>query len=307
MHISRKIFSILALSYTASGFTATEFEGGVPVELVRFFAGAGAVYSDLSNSFPEFDLPDGLQVMGSMDRGLLQRVILRSELSGDDAVTALVNSFLNEGWVPLISYAVNQPQNGFVSSAPPADVPVEICHDDYGFLTLRGYEGVGNRAYLRLNGSVASQPDFSCARQNQQRQDFGFGGRRPGFSLVNQQYMPRLELPEEASQPIRRSPFGLFSGSNNDIEISTNLSIDWGIEQVYLHFAEQMSAQGWELDTESTGDVTASGSWTRSPEADLVLVGLLTIVKVSESGYQMKFRLLSTGTVSPAADRRFFQ
>ena len=105
-----------------------------------------------------------------------------------------------------------------------------------------------------------------------------------------------MELPE--TEPRGYSSFfvgGGYSGSNRGIETKANLNIDWGIEEVFSHFAEQIRNQDWALDSESIGTATAFGSWTRTPEPGTDLIGTLSILKSGEESFELKFQLISTG------------
>ena len=106
-----------------------------------------------------------------------------------------------------------------------------------------------------------------------------------------------MEAPIDGSLP----PFAAFisgsgfTSSNNEVETEANLNIEWNIDEVYSHFEDQINAQGWEIDSQNIGSTTAIGTWTRNPEPNLSLVGVLTVLKIAESSYKLIFKLLATG------------
>ena len=44
------------------------------------------------------------------------------------------------------------------------------------------------------------------------------------------------------------------------------------------------------------GDRSANGTWTRSPEPDLELVGTLSVLELAEGEYELRFRLRAEGS-----------
>ena len=88
---------------------------------------------------------------------------------------------------------------------------------------------------------------------------------------------------------------GGSSSANTEAETDTNLAIDWPLSQVYEHIADQVVEQGWQVDTETIGNVSANGVWTRSPTQGVNLIGTLTVLESSDSNFQLKFRLVSSG------------
>lgn len=88
---------------------------------------------------------------------------------------------------------------------------------------------------------------------------------------------------------------GSSRSSSRAIDIEEDLSIDWEIDAVFEHFKTQIENQGWELDSENTGSASAVGTWTRSPEAGLDLIGNLIVLKSGDESFDLKFQLNPVG------------
>ncbi len=301
MKTMKIVFGFIVL-ITGQTFAASAFEDGVPQVLVEQFT-SGQIYSGLPVDFPQVDLPDSITVRGSLDNDFSQMVVFSSAVPVEEASMDLAESFENSGWTRLISQNFTPQQNGFIyPDQPPQPLGADdqFCHDRYGTMTLTSSQGSENFINLRLMNQAMMQPGFSCQQQNQQRQmQIDRAGNGPGFGMPNQQYLPRLEMPEGDGQNARpRSPFfGLrgISGSSNDFETQASISGDWSVEELNQHFADQLQAQGWQLDSDWAGEVSAGGNWTINPEANTNLIGILTVLERTQGIFELKFRLVVAG------------
>ena len=303
MHSSR-VFLYTTLFLPALCLGADAFENGIPLELVEQFTG-GQISPDLPVDFPDVDLPESVSVMGSLDNNFNQIVVFRSTEPGEEAGMAIAGSFEEAGWIRLLSFVFEQQTNGFVypNQAPlPVGPDEQFCHDRYGTMTVSSPAGADDIVNVRLTNQALMQPGFSCQEQNEQRQRqqaMGRGGF-PFSNLQNSQYIPRLELPvdEDESAPMR-TPFrglGGFSGSDNDVETQASVAVEMTAAEVNAHFAEQLEAQGWTLDSDWAGEFTAGGNWSYSPEQNLNFIGILSVIERSEGLFDLKFRMLRRGT-----------
>lgn len=170
----------------------------------------------------------------------------------------------------------------------------QLCHNEFGTMTLSYSE--------RQTGNFVSLSSYNNANVNQgtceqqaTRQAMAFNSMRSHYGV--RQYMPRLELPSSPDGTLQalHALAGGMSGSNNEIETNSRLKIDWTITEVFDHFADQITDQGWDLDTENIGNVSATGTWIRSPEPNMDLIGILTVLESGDSNYQLKFKLISGG------------
>jgi hypothetical protein len=85
---------------------------------------------------------------------------------------------------------------------------------------------------------------------------------------------------------------GSRSSGNNDWSTSTPLNTDWPIDEVFAHFVTQMEEQGWVADAEVTGSQMAMGSWTKTVEGGLELIGNINVIETAEDTYELDLRLV---------------
>ena len=292
---------VFSFSFQAlPSFSATEFEGFIPLEVAEVLFdlannGQFAVYSDIMDDFPKFQVPAGFSVVGSVYHSGRLRVGLETQASADDASEAISSSFADEGWQSMPSPFDRRPQTGFVSSsAAVISRALQICHDELGRVSISYSEREVGKFIVLDDYSALGGNRGNCAQQaDQLTRSLALMGASPGI----RQYMPRMEVPENQRQRSGAAWIlgGGSSSSNTEAETDTNLAIDWPLSQVYEHIADQVVEQGWQVDTETIGNVSANGVWTRSPTQGVNLIGTLTVLESSDSNFQLKFRLVSSG------------
>lgn len=306
--ILKILLPIIVTALAPSAFADTEFEDSVPIDLVKALVGntpygESRIFSDLASSFPRLDIPNDLELMGSIERSFGVAAVYRTELSVNRTEAVLHDAFLQAEYIEFELPSLASSENGFVSAL--ANAPFRYkryCHDSFGFLTST-FNSSAQNAVVTLS-STPSNDNRSCADQlaEQQLQL----GRRAGAQSGLQQYLPRMELPVT---DVRRSGpyFGLggLSGSSNSIEVKANVNVDLSIDALFEHFAGQIVTQGWVLDTRNMGTSSAIGNWTRSPEPDTELIGTLTILKTGDESFELKFQLTSTGANNNSGQQFF--
>ncbi|MFT4862817.1 MAG: hypothetical protein ACI95C_002041 [Pseudohongiellaceae bacterium] len=291
---------VLTLLHPAAVVADTEFEGSIPVDLVKLFVGNPGygetkIFSDVMDAFPQIEIPSGFDVLASMDRGYGLTVYLRTAVAEDSATEALTDALTAADFKAFeIPYDFG-PDNGFVSAKAPARVRnSRYCNDSQGFISV-SFAETGSMTTTTLSSSP-SNDRRSCAEQlEEQLANFNSRAQRRDDSA--RQYLPRMELPEQEQ---RRSytPFIGMSGSSNSrngIEVSASLTSDSPIDEVFEHFESQIEAQGWTVDSQNVGTASAFGSWMRTPEPDLDLIGTLSIIQSSADTYDLKFNLVTPG------------
>lgn len=110
--------------------------------------------------------------------------------------------------------------------------------------------------------------------------------------------MPVMALPADVDTS-RQSYLGMSGGSSSrawisggaTYETSSEFGSDMTIPQLYQHFAQQIGTQGWALDSEASGQLSASGNWIKIPDADTYLHGAFNILQSSQSKFMIRFRL----------------
>lgn len=293
-----RIFSlVLLLIFPKTPVMAdTEFEDSIPLDVAQALfdygdTGRFRVYSDIMDEFPAFQIPDGFTVLGSAFFLSQMRVALSTEQDTEEAMLAIEESFLGDDWetMPIFNPVLNR--TGFVSPDQVETSRRSLCHDDFGQLSFSGKSsGAENQVILSMVAGLRRNWSSCAQARAQQEQQLSMMQGRGRLGI--QQYMPRLMVPEEANTGQNAVwMLGGMSSSGNSADTDMQLEIDWNMEEVYRYFAEQMAEQEWALDTESTGSVSASGTWTQSPEANMNIMGTLNVVSLGENKFQLKLTI----------------
>ena len=303
MRTLKSISFVFLIAASISSFAATEFEDSIPIDTAKILfdtrmTGQVEIYSDIMDEFPPFQVPAALSVLGSVNQGFMLRVILETQSDEDTAIDVIMKAFLLNNWQSMPSPFMGRAQTGFI--APNTNIPKvnQICHDQLGRISINYFQRSSVK-YVSLNKSRGfGGHQGTCAQQvAQQTAQQALFSNRLGANGGIRQYMPKMELPSTTGQ--MPSPFSImgggFSGSLTDIETESQLEIEWTTTEVYQHFADQIAEQEWLLDSESSGNFGANGTWTRSPETNMNLIGTLTVLKTGDSYFQLKFRLISSG------------
>ena len=285
--------------------TAEEYTDAFPADLVRLlmdFGGQGefAVYDGIMDEFPDFRLPAGFEVAGSLRQSVSLRVALRTELDEDTAVPRLVEQFTGNDWVEMPQFEPFSRETGFISPDDPRRrqrPSVQLCNDDQGSLSVSFTQREGE-SYVMLSASNRNSPFGgglrNCAEQiAQMEESMAMRNLRGGRGLA--QYMPRMELPAVNDEEFRPVRVGGFSGSSQEMETEAGIRVDWDMEELYEHLAGQIVAQDWVLDSNSVGAVSATGTWTNSTAGPGTYIGTLTIVATGDDRYDLKFVIRSQG------------
>lgn len=297
------MFLLLALG--CNSYADTEFEDSIPIEVVEilfdtFLSGQFAIYSDITDDFPEFELPNGFTVIGSVNQMNRLRVVLQTTLLSDLATQSITDAFENENWQIFPAFSPPVQNVGFVSPSPAVtSTATTLCHDQLGRLSINLAErDDGNYISIGIYNSFGNRQG-NCAQQLAQQE---MSMSRMAFSQGLREYMPRMEMPATAN-PRQQLGFigGSSSSSNNLAETEANLNSDMEIDEVFSHFSDQIAEQDWELDSEAVGNLSANGYWTKSPEPDLNLIGMLSVLKTSDSNYELRFRIIGQGYTSNRA------
>lgn len=301
LRITIFIEAILIVNFTS--FAAEEFEDAVPVPVVEalFDTYGGnnfAVYSDIVDGFPSFEIPDGFEVIGSVDQTMSQRVAFTTELAEENAIDTMTAVLVAEGWQIMPIMNSFDRQRGFVGVIRPFRLPSRmLCHDDFGQLNL-SFRSRNPLNLLALNTSGGlSQNLQSCAeRISQTEQSIAMMEQR---DMGVSQYMPILEVPSEARQGNRPAVMvGGMSSSNNSAETNATIQLDWALEEVFSHFGEQMLDQSWQSDSESSGAISATGIWTQTVNQDVTIIARLSVISSDEDRFDLQLSVEVPGGTS---------
>ena len=278
---------LLSALFPCSAFAASEYQESIPIELVRALLGGGnteaTIYSEIPDGFPEFTLPDGARVLGALERGPSLQLVLATEQSAARQRQLLIRDFEEQGYTTITREVPMQPQRrGFVAPfSVPDGMPVQLCHEQHGMLII-SINGRGNDQGLTLQASTAPN-QVPCDAM------MGAGGAQRGFAAINlQQHMPMLAVPGQATISNERRM--AFVSSNAGTQSDMRITLDWPVEQLQQHMAEQLLEQDWVQDSAAVGDISAISGWSLEAE-DEQMFGTLQILKTPAAGYELRFSL----------------
>ena len=277
----------------------TPFVDSIPLDVAEVLFDFGddgnfAVYSDIMDDFPVLDLPSGFGVVGSLVQNRQKRVVLSTRLDEADAIEAISSIYLDDGWIAMPQFGPPQPETGFVyvANPNPRQRYQSICHDEHGQLSF-GYRERSSDNYLVLSLGIGFgfNRNWQTCDERIAQQEMSLA-RMSSRNLGVQQYMPRLVLPEGTTQG-GYQPFmiGGGGGGGNRYETDATVEIDMDLDNVYQHFAEQIVEQGWNSDSESVGTATATGTWTKTVENNINIVGRLNIVRSDENVFALSMQV----------------
>ena len=288
------LFLLLAVPFPLA-HGATEFEEAIPIDVARtlFDSSLGAnfaFYTDLPDEFPPIELPIGLRVLGSVAWPGYTRVAVQTDLNEQVAVPAFLELQLIDDWVELPSF--RQRGSGFVSAVFRYAADRLLCHDVYGHMGvayLARAPGATNLMAITLIDRTSSTTK-SCAELVSEQEEFA--ARTAPAEQIAIDYLPRLDVPFRARQNGRRAMLlPARRGTSWRAESDANIEIDWELEELYAHFAEQLREQGWAPDVQASGSMSSVGSWTHSPQQDINLVGRLNVIRAGEGEYSLSIRI----------------
>ncbi len=289
MQARNLILALSTLVLTACAVQEPAVRDTIPRQLAEDLA-SGQIYLEFPEGFPEFTMPEDIEVEGGLDRGSSLTVVLKSELSTDVMEETIRAELTRSGWTELET-RTSQPRGGFVGNVTPMQARLlrsQLCHDRYGMISIgpRSRQGIYNRVGMDWNYN-ASNPRITCAQQSEQRQDAPVR-----FLAGINEHMPILELPEEDRGSRFRPPFGSgISGSGDAYTTRSPLLLDWDMAEINRWFADQLNNQDWEHDVSWTGESTAGSTWSKLIDDDTELAGLLDIIHVEDDNYHLRFRL----------------
>ncbi|HBX38017.1 MAG TPA: hypothetical protein DEG76_12290, partial [Pseudohongiella sp.] len=158
---------------------AQEIEGDIPADLARALLGENQpfeirFFKGLPEQFPEIDLPQDAELLGSVDMVNSQRVVLQVAGDGIAQRTQLIRELEALGYLMITRPNLVPPQQrGFVVQMPiPPGMPIQLCSNDLGMLSLRiGNMGTvvtsnpGPATWVGSAGSASYTP-FVVAERN---------------------------------------------------------------------------------------------------------------------------------------------
>jgi hypothetical protein len=297
--------SLMQCAQTAEQELATgsvqEFQDAIPIEVAEALFGFGdgspmRVYAGLMEGFPAFELPAQFEIIGSLDRTANLSVALGTSLEEQEARTLITQALLREGWIEMPSFEPGMRDYGFVSVNQIARPSYsQLCHDDFGNLTILYRErNTTNTLTLSTSNGFFGNRYQTCEARIQQQQMTMEMSQRHTSEIYD--HVPTLIAPEDANHG--RMAYiggGGMSSNGNSVETSTSFSIDWELDAVYSHFKDQIVEQGWTVDVESIGTVTANGTWIKVGDNNVNLILRLDVVNSVEDQFDLTLRVEGPG------------
>ena len=249
--------------------------------LVSHVHGGDAVISrELPEAFEAFQVPESFDYIGSSVSEFQTLVAYKTSLETGPALETAMDSLTAAGWKDIPNRILLS--GGFRSR----DIPSysTLCRDDrtFSLTTRRAVE-----ATIINMTTASSQVDSSCDALISSQAIFGRGR---GLS----RYMPTLSLPE-GTKAARGVSLGASMGgvssesrtARTSIAVSTQLST----QELIDDFGRQLDEQGWRIDVEWSGRLSAGSAWSTQPNDTTSLFGALDIVRIAEATYQAYFRV----------------
>lgn len=293
-----RIHFYLAVLFLSHAIQAAENSFGeqVPKELAETFSG-GIIQPGLPADFPTapFTDPVSLRVIGSLDRGFRQQVLVSTPDEINTVRSAFHNAYSTVGWLTLFESGKH----------------IQLCHDELGRLSLDFSENSNTENRISVDfqniPAGAVYGGLNCAQQRERIQS---GTTRGDFISS---LMPELAFPDQAvNQHSLLSPLwagvSRISLSSGEFEIHRQGRLQtpgMDLSSLYTHFAVQLVNQDWTVDSNATGHESASSVWFRTvdgPGVDadgtgeaLQLTGIMVILDKGKDTYSFSFRLQGEG------------
>src|SRR5690606_22904778 len=152
-----------------------------------------------------------------------------------------------------------------------------FCRDDVGALNVTFFAQPEGNIISMATNPLDGRGFSTCSDLVQPRPSLLGGPSACGARWLmaeTAKYMPVINLPTDSSQPPGAYlGSGGGSSSSGTFETRREFESDMSVPDLYRFFADQIVAQGWILDSEASGQISASGNWYRTPESDVFLHG----------------------------------
>jgi hypothetical protein len=271
----------IAVAATAALFSIAAVAQGLP-QCVNPDVLNGLVYNGrieakatitraLPASLARFRAPSGFSLIGTAvrDSGRSTQVAFKTSLSGDQAMSALIETLRADGWAP------EAPQGpGQTFTVPGEPQYVTVCRNsERRTLIVRD---VGGTRYANL-GLTAEQRSLACNQKDP---------RMGGMDMMSMQSaMPRFTFPSTARQA---GPGGGGSGSNDIFRTSTRIQSPDSGASLAEHLAGQLTSQGWKRDSAWNGTASSGSNWKRQADGKTTW-GTLEIVRMASDMHDVRF------------------
>lgn len=278
--MSRSMLLLVSLGlFPCSAFTQDLLDGIDPdVRNGLLFEGARTdrrISRDVPLVLSDFSPPQGFRYIGSSVDSSRWLAVYETGLRADDAKQRAADSLRESGWRDYRPWM----SGGVVNVHMPDP---SLCRDDQ--LMTVGAWLVGESSYVFLR----STSDYTNCDGEIVREPIPYVLLQPTMH-----YLPRLVLPlnAEPAESVVNESGASFNLRGALMRNRLILDPDLGAEYLAEEYGTQLSEQEWQLQGEWSADATAGSSWFAIREEDIVFSGLLQIVSLGESVYEMVFHL----------------
>lgn len=253
-HVSALLLVFPAISLAADPFACVD-EQYRSALLGTGYQGSPAFSTELPDAFADLPVPDTLELIGSEINNVSVRAVYRSRERGDLALEKTIASFEKNGW-QNVQRLFPMAGVGFQSSMMPK--MANLCRDmEPGMLSVSISEGPDNPL---VSFSMTSYGEGqTCSAMQAQAQ------RGNAFSESGWKDMPSLTLPENTA-----SANAGMGGGGGEYHSDVVVTGESSRADLLNYLADQVSAQGWEMDASWNGQLSAGSVWTKTTEKTLI-------------------------------------
>ena len=223
----------------------------------------------------DFNVPENLQFVGSSIDDLRWVAVYKTNLAADSAKQLTAEALMETGWQSFRPWS----SGGFVNVHMPDPV---VCRDD--LLINVNTRSLASVTYILLQ---SAGENTNCSGEIPPP-------RLPEFLLQPAiKYLPQLVLPGGA-KPVAKDPVETVgSATTIDARIRTRLFLDPDLGAAYLadEYSNQLEEQLWTIQGRWSADRSAGSSWLAIRDSSVLLSGLLQIVSLGGSEYELVFHL----------------
>lgn len=235
-----------------------------------------AVSAEMPSEMAGISIPGSFQWIASINRNDRLTAAFKTDLSMDDATSAAIED-LGDGWA--VRQQMSFGSGAFGANAMPvsrtacrANATVSVMANDFEGTTFVTY-------------TFGDDPLGTSCDQGNARSPFGTASPFEAF-------MPEFEFPPDPVTGVPYTPRGSSGGGGGQAqERATEIELNDSIGNLTRFLSDQLPAQGWQADSNWTGRLTAGSSWTRQPSAEATFQGTLEITALSDSRYEVLFRV----------------
>jgi len=226
--------------------------------------------TSLPDGFVRLNTPAGLLLVGSQISGPMTKIVYKTGMDAEPALTAAVSALADSGWIENTDH--QRPARGGFQSGSRATAKI-VCHDnDTGALSVIADDRSGQTFVSYLYHSVSQ----SC-------------GDTPAAPLRHDpsemmRLVPILKLPVGAkASNTGRGGNGHEVGSRVDISGAT------GRSELQNFFEDQIRNQSWEFQTGWSSHLSSGSVWTLDSAEDGILIGTLHLFDSGVDPIRVRF------------------